>query len=181
MRIFIGTPCPSTNPLKSLLRDLEKSDAELKVVDAANLHITFKFLGEVDENRVPRLLEMLRSTAFPPPFEVPIEDVGAFPNWNKLNVLWAGLTDPDGLLEQTARTIEEATSEMGWPREDRPFHAHITLARRRGKKGKSDAKQVLDAARGKRFGDLSVDQIVVFQSTLTPQGPVYEAAGRIDL
>lgn len=181
MRIFIGTPCPSLHSLKSLLQDLEKSEADLKVVDPENMHITFKFLGDVDEERVPRLLDTLRSTAFPPPFEVPIEDVGAFPNWNKLNVIWAGLKDPDGLLQQVARTLEDATSEMGWAREKRPFHAHVTLARRRGKKGKSDAKRILDATRGKRFGDLSVDKIVVFQSTLTPEGPVYEAAGRIEL
>lgn len=181
MRIFLGTPCPATHPLKSMLKDLANSDAELKVVDPENLHITYKFLGEVDEGRVPRLLETLRETAFPPPFDAPIEDVGAFPNWNKMNVIWAGLQDPDGLLEQIARTIDEATSEMGWPREDRPFHAHVTLARRRGKKGKDDVKRILDAARGKHFGELTVDRIVVFQSTLTPEGPIYEAVGRINL
>ncbi len=181
MRIFIGTPCPATSGLRSLLKDLEKSDADLKVVDPENLHVTYKFLGEVNEDRVPRLLETLRTAALPPPFEVPIQDVGAFPGWNKLNVVWAGLEDPDGLLHQVAGTIEDATSEMGWSREERPFHAHITLARRRGKQGKSDAKRILEAVRGKRFGDLAIDELVVFKSTLTPQGPIYEAAGRIKL
>lgn len=181
MRLFIGTPCPANHALKSLLKDLKKSDAELKVVDPENLHVTFKFLGEVEEERLPRIVEALRTAACPPSFEVPVEDVGAFPDWNKMNVIWAGLKDEDGLLDQLARAVEEAMSEMGWPREERPFHPHLTLARRRGKKGKSDAKRILEGVRGKRFGTMPVEHIVVFRSTLTPQGPIYEAAGRIEL
>jgi 2'-5' RNA ligase len=181
MRLFIGTPVAATHALKSILKDLTSSGADLKVVAPENLHVTYKFLGETGPGRAPLIVDALRSAALPPAFEVPVEGTGAFPNWKKPSVLWAGINDEDGMLGQVMRAVEETMAGLGWPRETRPFKGHLTLARRRSPRGLQAAKQVMEAARDKRFGTMHVDEIILYKSALTPEGPVYEKAGRIQL
>jgi len=181
MRVFLGTPMEATPALEGLLADLEASGADLKVVPAENLHVTYKFLGETDASQVAVLTEALREAAFPPAFDVEVHDVGVFPDWNNMRILWVGVADEEGMLAKVARTIEETTAQLGWSREDRAFTAHATVARTRSSRGLEHAKRVMEGARGKRFGTLRVDHVAVVQSILSSEGATYQDVGRINL
>lgn len=174
MRSFIGVPLPPLPDLATLLGELQSSGADLKAVRADQLHLTLKFLGEVPEDNVERLRAVLRGIPFPAPFPLVLEDVGAFPDWRKLNVLWAGVLDPTGAFGRAFMEVEKSFGALGFEPEGRAFHPHLTLARKRSDRGRDSAKQVLERWRGHRFGEATVSTIRFYESTLTPQGPVYQ-------
>lgn len=177
MRAFLGVPIECPAALRSLLEDLKASGADLKVVSPDNLHVTLKFLGEIPEAQGPVLLERLRKAGFPAGYTVRVQDVGAFPDWRKFNVLWAGLTDPDGAVSKSFALSEQVFAELGFPVEPRPFRAHLTIARKRSDRDKDNAKAVLDAHRNESFGEVRVEGPVLFRSHLSPEGPTYERLG----
>src|SRR5262249_61379593 len=96
------------------------------------MHLTFKFLGEMQEAGVARLVESLRrSTARAPArCRATVRGLGVFPHQKRPRVLWAGvMEETPGGLSALHRWIEDAAAEAGCAREDRPFHPHLTLAR----------------------------------------------------
>lgn len=179
MRAFVGIPLAAPEAVKGLLEELRSSGADVKVVEAGNLHVTLKFLGEIPEPQGAPILERLRSAAFPTRFRVQLRGVGAFPDWRRLNTLWVGLQDPEGHVGTCFALSERVFAELGFPPEPRAFSPHVTIARRRGDEGKDAAKRVLERHRDEVFGEVLVEGPILFRSTLTPQGPVYEALGGV--
>src|SRR2546427_12036948 len=99
---------------------------------SANLHVTVKFLGQVDEARVPALADALRArVAGHRVFDAAVRGLGAFPSPTRPRVLWAGLEDDAGALAALAETIDACCAGLGFPRETRAFAAHVTLGRLR--------------------------------------------------
>ncbi|MBI2077181.1 MAG: RNA 2',3'-cyclic phosphodiesterase [Euryarchaeota archaeon] len=177
MRAFVGIPLPPPGPVERLLDELRESGADLKVVAARNLHATVKFLGDIADAQAPIILERLRAARLPRDYAVALEDVGAFPDWKRFNVLWVGMKDRDGELAKTFVQAEKAFAEIGFIPETRPFSPHATIARKRSDSGKEGAKEVLSRHRNEAFGDVQVRGPVLYRSTLTPTGPVYEVVG----
>ena len=179
MRAFVGIHLPPLPALSSLLEDLRGCGADLKVVDERNLHFTLKFLGDIPDAQADPIVSRLRKAEPPTGYRVVVRDVGAFPDWKKLNVLWAGLEDPEGNMARTFAITERVFAELGFPVEARPFSPHVTIARKRSDRGRDAAKAVLQAHRNESFGDVGVAGPTLFRSTLTPQGPIYEAVGGV--
>jgi RNA 2',3'-cyclic 3'-phosphodiesterase len=177
VRAFIATKVAPTPRLRTLLQELSESGADIKTVEEENLHITYKFLGDVEPGQVATILAVLKEAALPPAFETEIRGAGAFPDWKKLSVLWAGVEDGQGLLNQIATAIDEAAAQHGWPREERAFRSHITLARRRSARDMAAARRILEAARDQPLGGLRVDHVDLIESRLTPEGAKYTTLG----
>lgn len=176
MRAFLGIPvgCPDT--LKLVLEEVAGCGADLKVVPPQNLHMTLKFLGDIPDPQAPIILERVRALGFPTRYSVEVRGVGAFPDWKKFNVVWAGVVD-HGELASSFALSERLFAELGFPVEPRPFTPHVTLARKRSDKSKDKAKSVLDPHRNKSFGNVEIAGPVLFRSLLGPQGPTYEPLG----
>ncbi|BBL80660.1 RNA 2',3'-cyclic phosphodiesterase [Rubrobacter xylanophilus] len=99
-----------------------------------NIHLTLKFLGEVPEDLIPRMSAALSEVArLEHPFRIEPEGFGAFPSPERARVLWAGIGEGSERLEELAAAVEEALSPLGFERERRPFRAHLTLGRARGR------------------------------------------------
>jgi len=177
MRAFVGLPLPPPESVVQLLDDLRSCGADYKVVEPKNFHLTVKFLGEIPEAQAAIILERLRAATLPRDYRVVLRDVGAFPDWKRLNILWIGLQDPEGALAKTIADAERSFAEIGFPRETRPFSPHATIARKRSERDRDAAKNVLSKHRNEEFGEIRVHAPVLFRSTLTPQGPVYEPLG----
>lgn len=179
MRAFVGLPLPPLESIVLLTDELRQCGADLKVVDPRQVHLTLKFLGEIPEEQATPILERLRAAGFPTRYPVVLRDVGAFPDWKKMNVLWVGLEDPTGSLARSFALSEQVFAELGIPTETRPFSAHVTLARKRSDRGRERARDVLGTHRNERFGEATLEGPVLYRSTLTPEGPKYEALGSV--
>jgi len=104
--------------------------AAARWVPPENLHATVAFIGETPD--ADAVIEAVTRAASPfPPVRLVLEGLGAFPSWRRARVLWAGLTGEVAVLSAAARAVGEALAPIGYEPEDRPYTAHVTLARLR--------------------------------------------------
>jgi 2'-5' RNA ligase len=136
-----------------------------------NLHVTLKFLGQIDEARVPAIADAIRAaTSRAPAFEVGVRGLGAFPSPSRPRVVWAGLEEA-GALDALAGEVDRALAALGMPRESRPFAAHVTLGRVREPRRYPGLAEAL--ARPADFGRLPVTRLSLMRSDLHPGGARY--------
>jgi len=160
MRLFIGIDLPDEIKEKVFALEKELPADGIKPVAKENLHITVKFIGErEDANEIISALERIENE----PIEISVKGVGAFPNKDYINVIWVGAV---GKLEPLVRKIEKA---LGMKNER--FEGHITIAR---VKKRIDAKKFFERYAEEEFGSFSAKSFILYKSTLTPQGPIYE-------
>ncbi|MCP4647441.1 MAG: RNA 2',3'-cyclic phosphodiesterase [bacterium] len=170
MRLFVAVEIPGL--IKEMMGELEgalPSDG-LNKVDVKNMHITLKFLGEVDETKVEEIKAALSGVEFAP-FKVQVRGVGVFPKEDYVKVIWAGTESAE--LKELAGKVEEALSGM-FGGEARGFSGHLTLAR---VKRKVDLKEFLEKRREEVFGGFAVDKFLLMKSVLQPGGPEYSVVG----
>lgn len=137
----------------------------IKPVKKENIHLTLKFIGEVDESKVVGIKKALGNVDFSP-LKAKVKGVGVFPNENYVKVVWAGVEC--GGLEQLAKSI---SNELKAFEGDNRFSAHITIARVRKK---IDVKEFLEQYKQEQFGELKINSFELMQSILSRQGPEYK-------
>ena len=147
-----------------------------------NFHITLKFFGGVDEARLPALIDALRATAVDRgPFDLEITGLGAFPSVSRPRVLWAGAEEGAAALGALALAVDDAVAPLGFPREERPFTAHVTLARVREPRRAPGLAEALGAAAPRRFGRVRIEQLALMRSDLSPRGARYTGLSAVPL
>jgi len=141
------------------------------------MHLTLKFLGEIDESQAARLRESLAGiAAATASFGLSVRGTGAFPPGRPPRVLWVGVEAPSGFAELQA-SVEAAAASVGIAPEDRPFHPHLTLGRVRAPGGLQPLLAELERAGGTEFGVMTARALVLFQSVLKPTGAEYSPLG----
>ena len=148
---------------------LRTCPARMTFVEPANIHITVKFLGDVDDRILPRVMAAIRSIPFAP-FPVSVGSV-TVNNPKRPFTVWCPVSDR-GKGDELFRLIEDALAPLGFARETRRFTAHATLARI--KDPDPSLFTMLGTLKGKTYGDCMISGIKLKKSTLTPRGPVYE-------
>jgi len=148
---------------------LRECSARLTFVDPALIHITVKFLGEVDEKKIPQVIAALRSIPFSP-FPVTAGRV-TVNNPRRPHTVWCVAGD-GGKGGELFRLVEDALQPLGFQRETRPFTPHATIAR--VKYPDPSLFTQLNLLDGRTYGSCIVSGLKLKKSTLTPQGPVYE-------
>jgi 2'-5' RNA ligase len=137
------------------------------------LHLTIKFLGELEPSRVAELSEAAgRAATGLGEFPITIEGTGAFPPRGAPRVLWLGVGDSSGKLAELQRRLEAECAAAGFPRETRSFSPHLTIARLREPRG---AQDLTTAHRHERFDALSFTarELKIVRSVLGPAGSRY--------
>ena len=184
MRLFVGvrvslaTANGLARAVETLARRARDSGADLKWVPPASYHVTLKFLGSTRAEAVDAVVDALgRACAGAQKHAFKTGRLGAFPSLEKANVLWAGVDEPSGALAALAAAIDSAMTAVGYPAEQRPFHAHVTLAR--AKETRALSQLVLPVAE-QMFGETRVDAVTLFESETKPTGSVYKEIARID-
>jgi 2'-5' RNA ligase len=161
----------------------ERND-EIRWVNPDNIHLTLKFLGDTPQRNISSLSETLKQTVFGfLPFEIVVKGTGCFPDARHPRVLWAGVNAPVTLFELQSN-IDRALLTIGIPKENRPFSPHLTLARLSDRTPEAvNSKEPQKAApfQNTVFGQMLVERVTLFQSTLTPRGPIYTALVRLPL
>ena len=131
MRLFTAIDIPDGIKLRlSALLDRLRPLAKLAWSPVENLHVTTKFIGEWPEERLEQVRHCLAAVPSPGSFEIAVRGLGWFPNGRNPRVLWAGIGVGEG-LHTLALDTERCLAVLGVPVEDRDFHPHLTLARRR--------------------------------------------------
>ncbi len=128
MRCFIAIPCPDT--IKDLLVREQKDMVclgRIKPVEYENIHLTMKFLGEIEDSNVEKIKQVLDEINIKP-FEIMVKGLGAFPNPGNPKVVWAGVRDGSAQIINLQKTMDEKLSALGFQKDNR-FHPHYTIAR----------------------------------------------------
>ncbi|MDT7808806.1 MAG: 2,3-cyclic 3-phosphodiesterase [Acidobacteriota bacterium] len=144
----------------------------------ANLHLTLKFMGEVEASRVESLSRAASvAAAGLAPFRLSIESAGVFPPRGAARVLWLGVHDDSGQLALLQRRLEDECAALGFEREPKSFKPHLTLARLRTP---HDASALSEAHRQTPFGPhaFDVSEFVMMRSELGPGGSRYTPLSR---
>jgi 2'-5' RNA ligase len=176
MRAFLGIGLPAGVPeaIASAIAQVRGLHAPVAWTATKNLHITLDFLGEILPERVPLVERSMRVVASGTgPFSLTAEGGGAFPGPGNPRILWVGFLEPLELVRQLQQNMENALSGAGFPREDRPFHPHITVGRTRGALPPAWGDRFVQALSGKRFGVVPVSSFTLYESRLGPGGPAY--------
>lgn len=187
MRVFAAVELPEEvrARIAAAARDLLGGVRAVRPVAEANLHVTVRFVGEVAEGAAAALIEAVREAGAAVPAETAeARGFGAFPDARRARVVWAGIDDPRGALASVESAISVRLAALGYGREDRPFSAHVTVAR-----SKRDARDFgplparLAAAERDPpvFGAVPVTSVTVFKSELGPDGSRYTALARLPL
>jgi len=174
MRTFIAVDLPAEikTRISAFIQKL-KSVAPRGIgwANLGDLHVTMKFLGEIEESRLSVIGEAVRAVAAETPvFPLTVAGTGTFPPLSRHpRVLWIGLEDSPALLDLQGR-LENALEALGFPRELRPFHPHLTAARIKSAEVPRTLLDRFGKDDGALFGDMEVREIVVYQSILRPGG-----------
>lgn len=170
MRLFIAVDL--SEELREKIAPILKTISGLngvKAVEKENLHITLKFLGEVNEARVPAISEALKKVAFEP-FKIYLKGFGFFPNERYARVAWIGIREGEEELRKLAEGVNSALKKVGFKPES--FTAHVTIARVKKPEGRKIVEVLRDLEDD--FGWMDVRDFRLKKSTLTSKGPIYE-------
>lgn len=184
LRAFIALELPPDlkDSLGEVQQAMKRSGAEARWVRPQSIHLTLKFLGNIPSEMVPSIREAIETSARgTSPFEVRVAGTGAFPNERRPRVLWIGLDEPTGALMALQKKLEAALVPLGFGAERRPFKAHLTLARIKSPPRGGGIIKALESQKDVDLGKITVDKIVLCQSTLKPSGAVYKSLEEVAL
>jgi 2'-5' RNA ligase len=181
LRLFVALEIPASvreafRELSARLRGLCRG---ARWTDADGIHLTLKFIGEIEAGRRAGIEAALARVRQPSPFAVVFRGAGYFPNHRHPRVLWAGVeAGPE--LGGLASGVERELEPLGFLRESRPFHPHLTLARFKTEEGLPRLREEVEKLGAPEFGRAEYHQLDLMRSTLRPQGALYSRLARFD-
>jgi 2'-5' RNA ligase len=187
LRAFIAVTLPTEvrQLLHGFQAKLTTAGTPVKWVETENLHLTLVFLGTIGQDRVPAILDAMRTAAAgTSAFTAKVSGLGVFPNPHKTQVVWAGLTEGGEALANLQRKLAAKLMPLGFKPDSRPFRPHLTLGRVRDRASSAErealgrAVAALDAGGGRSFG---VEALHLIRSELNRDGPVYTVIGSVPL
>jgi 2'-5' RNA ligase len=181
VRLFVAIDLDDTvqKAVETLVQDLKQSVGELRWVRPEAMHLTLKFIGEVEENKLPPIREALTQVKAEAPAEIDCREVGFLPNERRPRVLYVAIVE-NIVLSELARKIEDALAPLGIEKEDRAFRPHLTLARFR--KGNESTvpklKEAIASLPSREFGKVRAEEFHLYQSELSSGGAKYTTLER---
>lgn len=170
MRLFIAIEIPEE--VKEFIGEVQEKISDkgkIRLVNKEQIHLTLKFLGEVQPDKAEKVTEELKKIKFKP-FSVYLDSIGVFPSESYIRVVWIGLKPENDILELQSN-IDEGLKSLF--KKEKDFKAHVTLAR---VKFIEDKKEFLDKLRKIKIDKkkIEVNDFKLIKSTLGPKGPTYD-------
>ncbi len=176
MRTFIAIEIePSIkDKIAKIIDELSMAGERVSWVKRGSIHLTLKFLGEIDEKRLKEISERLKKiTSKIKPFRIKLEGAGWFPEGSlRPRVLWVGVEYPDE-LKNLWKEIEREMEQIGFKPEGREFSPHITIGRVKEVGSINKVMEIFKKYLKSNFGVMEVKEVVLFQSILKPDGAEY--------
>ncbi len=153
----------------------------IRWVRPEGMHLTLKFLGEIGENQIPLIEGSLRKISEKySPFSLKIKGTGYFPPKSKApRVFWIGIEE-EGILEKLHIQLEEEMEKLGFPKEKRKFHPHLTLGRVKTSSNLRGILDLLEQYNEKILGEMEVQKMTFFRSVLKPTGAEYSVLSEFE-
>ena len=183
MRTFIAIELdpPTRRPIVQLLRTLPRADG-LSWCSEPQLHITLKFLGEISDPQLGRVLRIVnQACAAVQPFTILVQGLGVFPAPANPRVLWCGVQDADNGCRRWVEAADPHFESINVKPETRAFTPHITLGRSKSSAAAAVLRDVLQPATPPTCPPMRVTNVVVFESVLGPGGARYKVVARTPL
>ena len=187
LRLFIAIELPATvrQRLADVSNELRAMGLErLRWVKPENIHITLKFLGETPAESQPQIEDALRAAAEGvAPHELTLGALGKFGGRQTPRVLWVDVRGDVDALKALQKRVDARIAPLGFPADERPFAAHLTLARVPQDLAKKVARPLSDAIDAVKVPDppIPVREVVLMRSELRPDGPVYTRLAGVEL
>lgn len=161
-------------PLIKLVRELLPRDREVRWCTEGQLHVTLKFLGEVQDGQIAAVCKAVEAASrMVSPFEIRVVGLGAFPAPHNPRVMWVGVEDPQQGCERWVAEADPFFEKLGFPPEQRAYRPHLTLGRSKGPGGGRLMRRLLDELKPPTGPAMTVREVVLFESRLAPTGAVY--------
>lgn len=183
MRSFIAIELPETakSALAELQQDLKKTGADIRWVKAENIHLTLKFLGNIEEEIIGRIVQVIKGACKKfESFDLEIKGIGVFPNVKSPRVIWVSVNG-NITVAGIQREIEMGLSPLGFERENRKFSPHLTLGRFRSSQGKRPFMDKVELLKDSSYGMIDVRSVSLMRSDLGPAGARYTKIAEISL
>jgi len=184
MRAFVAIALSESvrQAVGDFIADLRRVNAPVKWVRPENLHLTLKFLGDVPDENVSTVIEILqRCVDGLAPFQLHVKGTGGFPNLRRPRVIFVNAQDTPPTAHELARRLNDGMTEASIAREKRGFRNHITIARVRRPQPMPAIEKRIAAMSDRDFGSMTVPNIVLVRSDLRPDGPVYTPVEQVML
>ena len=185
LRTFVAVEITSAvrSAAEGLIDRLRAVGADVKWVEPQNLHLTLKFLGDVRTSDTAQVCKAVaEGAAEVEPFAIEVRGAGAFPHARRPRTLWVGVGEGETEMVDLHQHVETALAQLGYPKEHRRFHPHLTIGRvRRGGPAVAELGAALDRQRDFAAGRVAVSRLAIFSSRLQRDGPVYEALAHAEL
>ncbi len=174
-RLFVAIRPPGT--VRAHLLDLMGGVAGARWLGEDQLHLTLRFIGEVDRHQA-RDVDAALSGVHHPRFSIALNGLGDFDRRGEPVTLWAGVT-PHEPLKALHKKVDQALVRVGVPPDRRSYMPHITIARL--PRGAGPLRSLLERSGGISSPPFAVEQFCLYESRLTPEGPLYSLAERYPL
>ncbi|MBC7359324.1 MAG: RNA 2',3'-cyclic phosphodiesterase [Desulfacinum sp.] len=180
--VALDLPEPVQRSLDTFAAPLRQRDLPVRWIPVDRVHLTLKFLGDVPPERIGDMARALtRAVSDQPPFQLQPAGCGAFPTLKNMRVVWVGVQGDLQALKALHGKVEGALAPLGYPPENRPFRAHLTIGRVKGTRNLRGLQEALLAGRSFEGVVFDVSQVVLYKSDLRPDGARYTPLHRIPL
>jgi 2'-5' RNA ligase len=174
MRLFVAIDIPEDvrAAIGALVAKLRPIHRNARWVRIEGVHVTLKFIGEAPSEKIAGIKSALASISSTAPIPINCCGIGFFPNERRPRVLWAGIASgPE--LSALAAAVDSALAPLGFPREERAFSPHLTLARFDAPGGLDPLRAAIESAGTLEFGRATATEFHLYQSVLKPGGAEY--------
>ena len=184
IRAFIAIELPASvvSLLDKVQQDIKSLRLRAKWVRPENIHLTLKFLGNIDPVDIDKIGRALSDAAADfAPATLAVGGIGFFPGLKRPRVIWVGLGGQTQLLIELQRKLEDNLAAIGFPKEKRPFKGHLTLGRIKEAVNSNVIRQVMREFADLRGDEFVASRIILFKSDLQPSGPIYSQLQQVTL
>lgn len=184
MRGFVAVELSDAmkRPLVRILREELPRAKGVRWCTVEQLHVTLKFLGDVEDRVVPEVCRVLDEVSGElTPFSLRLGGIGCFPQARNPRVLWCGVEDEGRCCADWVERADPRLEALGFPAETRSFTPHITLGRSKSREGSAVMREILETLAGPPAESMEVEEITLFESLLLPRGAVYRPVHKAKL
>lgn len=172
--IAIDLSAAARDEIERIEKELQKTDAPVGWVKPERIHLTLKFLGDVGDEQIEDIKAALEKVASgASAFRLKPLGCGAFPTIKQMRVVWVGVHGEEEALLCLQKEVEKAMALLGFKPEDRPFRAHLTLGRVKGRQNLRALQEALLAHQTFEAEAFDVTELVLYKSELRREGALY--------
>lgn len=183
IRTFICFEVPSDilEKLENLQLRLRPYGPTVKWTRPEGIHLTLKFLGDVEEDKIEAIANALKVVGQEfEPISLRVSGTGVFPGYRKPRVFWVGVQDPTGQLENLQKRIETELVALGYPQSEKRYSPHLTIGRLKKLRDLTELLKEFKAS-SMDMGEFTAKEIVVMKSNLFQTGAIYTPLHKIKL